>query len=30
MKTQSIVNLSLFIVSQAVIVACVLSFFDVL
>lgn len=25
-----IVNLSLFIVSQAVIVACVLSFFDVL
>jgi hypothetical protein len=30
MKTQFIVNLSLFIVSQAVIVACVLSFFDVL
>lgn len=30
MKTQSIVNLSLFIVSQVVIVACVLSFFDVL
>ena len=30
MKTHFIVNLSLFIVSQAVIVACVLSFFDVL
>lgn len=30
MKTQFIVNVSLFIVSQAVIVACVLSFFDVL
>lgn len=30
MKAQFIVNLSLFIVSQAVIVACVLSFFDVL
>lgn len=30
MKTQFIVNLSLFIVSQAVIMACILSFFDVL
>lgn len=30
MKTQFIVNVSLFIVSQAVIMACVLSFFDVL
>lgn len=30
MKTQFIINVSLFIVSQAVIVACVLSFFDVL